>query len=423
MTKKKKKQKEELDVFFSRRPTLSDRDLANFIADLKQSEKESKLKPNKRRQGADKKKKIEPFPPKKKGFSPRAHHTKNGKRPSICGMTLQEILEFDGVVTDVPVVIKLCIDFIKIHGLDVHGIFRVPGHQATVDSLSELFYVSEMAVVGGITPFTDIHVVAELLKKVLRDLPDPLFTNRLYNDFVKCLDLNEAQRITKYRELFCQLPKVNQDVIKYLFPLLIEVSKHSLKNQMDAENIATIFGPTLLKCNGEDLFSSLSDKGALVVKDFMESFEAVCGEKHKESSPKKMKKSNSNSPASPDETPTKTRRHTDAKPEEALPLQSPRLKKSFETKATGESSVVTQVPNSATVPSDVMLSNLVSPRSVSANDLLKSSIVTEQPQMVGSTSYPFTNRSESPKKSRHRSDFQKKAGKKPRKDHSRNTST
>lgn len=43
------------------------------------------------------------------------------------------------------------------------------------DSQSALVQVAE----------SDIHAVAGLLKMYLRDLPEPLFTDRLYHEFVK----------------------------------------------------------------------------------------------------------------------------------------------------------------------------------------------------------------------------------------------
>jgi hypothetical protein len=51
--------------------------------------------------------------------------------------------------------------------LETEGIFRLAGNVLKVEELSRLFFASDLATVGGITPSTDIHVVAELLKKVI----------------------------------------------------------------------------------------------------------------------------------------------------------------------------------------------------------------------------------------------------------------
>eukprot|EP01121_Diplochlamys_sp_Union-15-3_P007778 TRINITY_DN2007_c0_g1_i5.p1 TRINITY_DN2007_c0_g1~~TRINITY_DN2007_c0_g1_i5.p1 ORF type:complete len:281 (-),score=51.00 TRINITY_DN2007_c0_g1_i5:40-882(-) len=197
------------------------------------------------------------------------------KRASIYGMSLEELMELDGPSSNkVPYVIKLCVDFIKIHGLDIQGIFREPGHQVSVDKLASLFYSIDLSLVGGISPTIDVHVVAELLKKVLRDLPEPLFTFHLFDSFCKCLDIDdEKDKISRYRELYLQLPTINQAVIDYLFPVLLDVHHHRDRNLMDLTNIATIFGPTLLRSKETDYFST--HKSAQVMAEFLQYFGSV----------------------------------------------------------------------------------------------------------------------------------------------------
>jgi len=51
--------------------------------------------------------------------------------------------------------------------IDVEGLFRISGQANKVEDLASGFFQSNMALVGGINPDTDPHVVAELLKKVM----------------------------------------------------------------------------------------------------------------------------------------------------------------------------------------------------------------------------------------------------------------
>lgn len=64
---------------------------------------------------------------------------------------------------------------------------------------------------------------------------------------LECVDIEDDERASKFRELFEQLPPLNKEVLKYLFPLLRDVAKHCDKNLMTVDNISTIFGPTLLR--------------------------------------------------------------------------------------------------------------------------------------------------------------------------------
>lgn len=75
-------------------------------------------------------------------------------------------------------------------GYDVEGIFRIAGNAYKVDDLSKMFASSSLSNIGGINPSTDAHVCGELLKKILRDLPEPIFTYKLHDDFIQTTSKN-----------------------------------------------------------------------------------------------------------------------------------------------------------------------------------------------------------------------------------------
>lgn len=64
------------------------------------------------------------------------------------------------------------------------GIYRVAGVLRDVSELRDAFdtdYLKAQVIAFE----ADIHAVAGLLKKYFRELPDPLFTNALYLNFVQ----------------------------------------------------------------------------------------------------------------------------------------------------------------------------------------------------------------------------------------------
>eukprot|EP01121_Diplochlamys_sp_Union-15-3_P015586 TRINITY_DN518_c0_g1_i1.p1 TRINITY_DN518_c0_g1~~TRINITY_DN518_c0_g1_i1.p1 ORF type:complete len:453 (-),score=78.66 TRINITY_DN518_c0_g1_i1:52-1410(-) len=191
-------------------------------------------------------------------------------------MSLAELLEHDGLPGEVPVVIQLCVEFLKEHGLDVEGLFRIPGHQIDTEELAKIFYKADAALIGGISPNVDINTVAELLKKVLREMPEPLFTFHLHTQFIKAAGLeNLEQRIDQTRNLFMQLHPLTRNTICYLFPFLITVCEHHEKNLMGKDNIATIFGASLMRSKEKDILESLSDKTDSVIMMFLEHFNEI----------------------------------------------------------------------------------------------------------------------------------------------------
>lgn len=54
-----------------------------------------------------------------------------------------------------------------------------------------------------------------------------------------------------FRDLLSELPRPNYDTLKYLLRHLLRVTEHSDKNRMHIQNLAIVFGPTLLS-SGEE---------------------------------------------------------------------------------------------------------------------------------------------------------------------------
>jgi len=57
---------------------------------------------------------------------------------------------------------------------------------------------------------------------------------------------NEEERFMTMKGLVSVLPKVNHDTLQYLLTHFKRVVEHSVENRMQVQNIAIVFGPTLL---------------------------------------------------------------------------------------------------------------------------------------------------------------------------------
>ncbi|XP_051007136.1 rho GTPase-activating protein 12 isoform X3 [Acomys russatus] len=146
----------------------------------------------------------------------------------------------------VPKFVKLCIEHVEEHGLDVDGIYRVSGNLAVIQKLRFAVNHDEKLDLND-SKWEDIHVVTGALKMFFRELPEPLFTFNHFNDFVNAIKQEPRQRVTAVKDLIRQLPKPNQDTMQILFRHLKRVIENGEKNRMTYQSIAIVFGPTLLK--------------------------------------------------------------------------------------------------------------------------------------------------------------------------------
>lgn len=90
-----------------------------------------------------------------------------------------------------------------------------------------------------------MHVLASTLKSYLRDLPEPLLTYTLYNEWMDSMRHPEDQRIRAVQEIIAKLPKANLDNLSYLVHFLAKLSKNP-ENKMTSSNIAIVIAPNLL---------------------------------------------------------------------------------------------------------------------------------------------------------------------------------
>ncbi|MEQ2178113.1 hypothetical protein GOODEAATRI_010607 [Goodea atripinnis] len=103
-------------------------------------------------------------------------------RHQVFGCSLSSLCQQEN--TTVPTFVKTCIDH--------------------VENNDEKVNLSD-------TKWEDIHVTTGALKMFFRELPEPLFTYALFNDF------DHKQRVQAIKELVRQLPRPNHDTMQGLF--------------------------------------------------------------------------------------------------------------------------------------------------------------------------------------------------------------
>ncbi|KAL2262853.1 hypothetical protein VTK26DRAFT_9240 [Humicola hyalothermophila] len=182
---------------------------------------------------------------------------KNVKKKGVFGVPLEVIIERDGAEsTDgvgpgtlrVPAVIDDIISSMRQMDLSVEGVFRKNGNIKKLGELVEKLDKEEQV------DFNNTHVVqvAALLKRYLRELPDPLMTHKLYRLWLAAAKIQDQQKMRHCLHLTCcLLPKANRDCLEILFLFLKWVgSFHQVDDEsgskMDIKNLSTVIAPNVL---------------------------------------------------------------------------------------------------------------------------------------------------------------------------------
>uniref|UniRef100_A0A8C7YKR8 Rho GTPase activating protein 22 n=1 Tax=Oryzias sinensis TaxID=183150 RepID=A0A8C7YKR8_9TELE len=173
----------------------------------------------------------------------------------VFGQHLEETMTYEaqcGTPREVPVLVEQCACFIREHGLKEEGLFRAPGQTNHVRELQDAFDRGEKPVFDS---STDVHTVASLLKLYIRELPEPIIPFSKYTQFLSCAQLlnkDKEMGIAELRKQVKSLPQVNYNLIKYICKFLDEVQSYSNDNKMSVQNLATVFGPNILRARVED---------------------------------------------------------------------------------------------------------------------------------------------------------------------------
>uniref|UniRef100_I3JT29 Rho GTPase activating protein 22 n=1 Tax=Oreochromis niloticus TaxID=8128 RepID=I3JT29_ORENI len=173
----------------------------------------------------------------------------------VFGQHLEETMLYEsqcGPQRLVPVLVEQCVCFIRENGLKEEGLFRAPGQTNHVRELQDAFDRGEKPVFDS---STDVHTVASLLKLYIRELPEPIIPFSKYTQFLSCAQLltkDKEMGITELGKQVKSLPQVNYNLLEYICKFLDEVQSHSNENKMSVQNLATVFGPNILRPRVED---------------------------------------------------------------------------------------------------------------------------------------------------------------------------
>ncbi|KRZ33172.1 DNA primase small subunit [Trichinella pseudospiralis] len=145
----------------------------------------------------------------------------------------------------IPHVVVHCINEIERRGIDVVGLYRVPGTETHILDLLAKF-VSGKGV-PNLKIIDDINVLTGCLKKFFQQLKEPLIPLTSRQDFINAaMEVDELKKMDHVHQAIKELPYPNRDTLSFLVMHLQKVADASVLNKMPKTNLAKVFGPTVL---------------------------------------------------------------------------------------------------------------------------------------------------------------------------------
>ncbi|KAL9011486.1 MAG: hypothetical protein Q9173_003667 [Seirophora scorigena] len=207
--------------------------------------------------------------------------------PGIFGVALQDSIRYANVAISltnergesyiygyVPIVVAKCGVYLKEKATDVEGIFRLSGSNKRIKELQDVFDSPDRYGKGLDWTGYTVHDAANILRRYLNNLPQPIVPLDFYEKFRDPLrshqaqavgtgeqevtaldtgDFDHATAITTYQRLITELPPLNRQLLLYILDLLAVFSSKSDLNRMNSGNLSAIFQPGLLSHPNHDM--------------------------------------------------------------------------------------------------------------------------------------------------------------------------
>ncbi|XP_051928016.1 rho GTPase-activating protein 17a isoform X2 [Hippocampus zosterae] len=182
------------------------------------------------------------------------------------GTALDEHLKRSGREIALP--IEACVMMLLETGMKEEGLFRIAAGASKLKKLKAALDCSTSQLEEF---YSDPHAVAGALKSYLRELPEPLMTHQLYDEWTQACSLPDSDTRLQALWLVCdKLPKNNKTNLRYLVKFLAKLSQDSEVNKMTPSNIAIVLGPNLLWAKTEGSLAEMAAATSVHVVSIIE---------------------------------------------------------------------------------------------------------------------------------------------------------
>ncbi|XP_014265241.3 rho GTPase-activating protein 17a isoform X6 [Maylandia zebra] len=170
------------------------------------------------------------------------------------GTGLDEHLKRSGREIALP--IEACVMMLLETGMKEEGLFRIAAGASKLKKLKAALDCSTSQLEEF---YSDPHAVAGALKSYLRELPEPLMTFQLYDEWIQASSVSDPDKRLQALWVVCdKLPKNNKNNLRYLVKFLAKLAQESEQNKMTPSNISIVLGPNLLWAKTEGSLAEMA---------------------------------------------------------------------------------------------------------------------------------------------------------------------
>ena len=231
---------------------------------------------------------------------------KAGRKKGIFGVALDALVERDGEECSdgvgpgalrVPAVVQDTVAAMRTMDMSMEGVFRKNGNIRRLKEIAEAMDTKGTSEAVDLNAESPVQVAA-LLKKFLRELPDPVMTYKLHKLFItsqstsfrfishstpanRSLEITDEDKQRRVLHLSCcLLPKSHRDTMEVLFCFLNWAASFSAVDEesgskMDLHNLATVIAPNILLSNSKTSSAEDSFLAIEAVHQLLESNELM----------------------------------------------------------------------------------------------------------------------------------------------------
>ncbi|XP_054614905.1 rho GTPase-activating protein 17b isoform X2 [Dunckerocampus dactyliophorus] len=170
------------------------------------------------------------------------------------GTALEEHLKRSN--RDIALPIEACVMMLLETGMKEEGLFRIAAGASKLKKLKAALDCSTSQLEEF---YSDPHAVAGALKSYLRELPEPLMTFGLYDEWTQASNVSDPDKRLQALWVTCNsLPKTHKANLRYLVKFLAKLALDSDVNKMTPSNIAIVLGPNLLWAKTEGTLAEMA---------------------------------------------------------------------------------------------------------------------------------------------------------------------
>ncbi|XP_073350134.1 rho GTPase-activating protein 17b isoform X3 [Pagrus major] len=170
------------------------------------------------------------------------------------GTALEEHLKRSNREIALP--IEACVMMLLETGMKEEGLFRIAAGASKLKKLKAALDCSTSQLEEF---YSDPHAVAGALKSYLRELPEPLMTFGMYDEWLQASNVSDPDKRLQALWVTCDgLPKSHKANLRYLVKFLAKLAQDSEVNKMTPSNIAIVLGPNLLWAKTEGTLAEMA---------------------------------------------------------------------------------------------------------------------------------------------------------------------